>query len=72
MPWSDVPPGAFVVVEETPYLVRDKGLLRWTTRGYAEPRRRPVSGTAAVLTPPTSVAALRAGYPPQVADRDQG
>jgi hypothetical protein len=72
MPWSEVPPGAFVVVEETPYLVRDKGLLRWTTRGYAEPRRRPVSGTAAVLTPATSVAALRGGYAPQVADRDQG
>jgi hypothetical protein len=72
MPWSDVPPGAFVVVEEEPYLVSDEGLVRWTTSGYAEQRRRPGRDTVAVLTPPMSVAALRAGYAPQVADRDQG
>jgi hypothetical protein len=72
MPWSDVPPGAFVVVEEEPYLVSDEGLVRWTTSGYAEQRRPPGPDTVAVLTPPMSVAALRAGYAPQVADRGQG
>ena len=72
-PWSDVPPGAFVVVDEEPYLVvSEDGLVRWTTSGYAEARRRPGRGSATVLTPPTSVAALRAGYAPQLADRGQG
>lgn len=72
MPWSEVPAGAFVVDEQEPHLVTDEGLVRWTTSGYAEPRHRPSGGTAAVLTPPTSVAALRAGYAPQVADPGQG
>jgi hypothetical protein len=71
-PWSDVPPGAFVVVEDELLLVSEKGLVRWTTSGYAEPRRRPARGTVAVLTPPMSVAALRAGYAPEVAYQRQG
>jgi hypothetical protein len=72
MPWSDVPTGAFVVVDDEPYLVSDGDLVHWRTSGYAEPRRRRHPGRVAVLTPPTSVAALRAGYAPQVADRGQG
>jgi hypothetical protein len=66
--WSEVPSGAFVIVDEEPHLARADGLVRWTTAGYADARRRPRDGTAAVLTPPASVAALRAGYVPQVAD----
>jgi hypothetical protein len=72
MRWLDVPSGAFVVVDDEPYLVGDGNLRRWTTSGYADPQRRPGRGTVAVLTPPTSVTALRAGYAPQVADRGQG
>jgi hypothetical protein len=66
-PWPEVPEGSFVVLDDEPFLVRAEGLVRWTTGGYADARRRPRQGTAAVLTPPTSVAALRAGYVPQVA-----
>jgi hypothetical protein len=72
MQWAGVPSGAFVVVEDEPHLVGDEGLVRWTTTGYAQPRGRPSRGTVPVLTPPTSVVALRAGYAPQVADRGQG
>jgi hypothetical protein len=66
--WSEVPSGAFVIVDQEPHLVRADGLVRWTTAGYADARRRPRSGTLEVLTPPARTAALRAGYVPQVAD----
>ncbi len=66
--WADVPAGAFVMLDDAPHLVSAEGLVRWTTEGYAAPRERPGQGTAAVLTPPASVAALRTGYAPQVAD----
>ena len=69
MQWADVPAGAFVVVEDdAPHLVAGDQLVRWTTQGYAAPRRRPRLGTAVVLTPPASVAALARGYRPQVAE----
>ena len=65
-PWADVPVGAYVLADDEPYLVTDGGLVRWTTSGYAESRRRPGLGTAVLITPPASVAALREGYRPQV------
>jgi len=67
-PWSEVPVGAFVVVDDEPYLVGPEALVHWTTTGYADARSRPRQGTAVVLTPPSSVAVLRAGYVPQTAD----
>jgi hypothetical protein len=66
MPWADVPAGSFVMMDGEPYLVTSEGLVRWTTTGYADARRRPRHGRAVALTPPTSVAALRAGYRPQI------
>ena len=68
MRWADMPAGAFVMLDDAPHLVSAEGLVRWTTEGYADPRERPRQGTAAVLTPPASVAVLRTGYAPQVAD----
>jgi hypothetical protein len=67
-PWTEVPDGAFVVHDDAPHLATGDGLVRWTTDGYAETHRRPRQGAAAVLTPPASVAALRAGYRPHIAD----
>ena len=67
MRWADVPAGAFVMLDDAPHLVSAEELVRWTTEGYADLRRRPPRGAAAVLTPPTSVAVLRAGYEPQIA-----
>jgi hypothetical protein len=67
--WGDVPAGAFVRSDDGPLLVGEDGLTRWTVDGYAETHPRPRTGTATVLTPPASIAALRAGYRPQVAGR---
>lgn len=51
---------------ERPALVVGDAVVPWTTAGYAAPLPRPRSGQVRVITPPTSVAALRAGYRPQL------
>ena len=64
--WTDLPDGAFVLLDGTPALVLDDELIEWTHRGYGLHRRRPKRGTATVITPPTTVGALRAGYRAQI------
>jgi hypothetical protein len=65
MPWAELPDGTFVLVEERPWLVRGDALLEWNPAGYvAERRARPRGGTAVVLTPPSLVDVLRAGWAP--------
>ncbi len=64
--WADLPDGAFVVAEEAPHLVLAGELVAWSPSGYGEHRRRPSRGTATVLTPPATLAVLRAGYPVQI------
>jgi hypothetical protein len=59
---TDLPDGTFVVLEDHPWLLRSGGLWRWTPGGYGDERPVP-SGPLAVLTPPSTVDALRAGYP---------
>ena len=66
LPWAGLPDGAFVLVDETPALVLGDGLSEWTREGYGARRPRPRRGTARVITPPASLAALRAGYPVQI------
>jgi hypothetical protein len=66
MPWSDLPDGTFVLHEGVPAVVVTDQLSEWTTAGYGRRRGRPRRGTAEVLTPPSTVAALRAGYPVQI------
>ena len=41
-------------------------LLDWSPGGYTRSRRRPEGTMVSVLTPPSTVAAIRAGYVPQV------
>ena len=60
-PASALPDGAFVLEEEDPWLVRGGELRRWTPTGYAERRPRP-DGRTLLLTPPTLVEVLRAGW----------
>ncbi|MDE3024267.1 MAG: hypothetical protein KGI93_01725 [Acidobacteriota bacterium] len=57
---DELPDGAFVLVEGEPWLVLGRELLRWTPGGYAG--RRAHAGRAPVVTPATSVEALRAGW----------
>jgi hypothetical protein len=64
--WADLPDGTFVLVDESPALVVGDQLTPWTRRGYRGRLDRPARGVARVITPPSSVAALRAGYPVQI------
>jgi hypothetical protein len=65
-PWTGLPDGAFVLVDDAPALVLSDRLVGWTSEGYGDGRARPRRGTATVITPPASVAVMRAGYPPQI------
>jgi hypothetical protein len=65
-PWPDLPDGAFVLVDEAPHLVLGDELVAWSPDGYGARRRRPRAGTATAITPPASLAVLRAGYPLQI------
>jgi len=65
-PLDELPDGAFVLSEGAPCLVLGAQLLRWTAAGYEAPRPRPTRRQAAVITPPSLVAVLRAGWQPLV------
>lgn len=66
LPWADLPDGAFVLLEDVPAVVLGDQLTEWTREGYEARRARPARGAAVVITPPSSLAALRAGYPVQI------
>jgi hypothetical protein len=57
---GDLPDGAFVLVDDEPWLVLAGDLLRWTPGGYEGSRPLPARGL--VITPPSLVEALRAGW----------
>jgi hypothetical protein len=65
-PLAELPDGAFVLRDGTPWLVRGARLLRFTPAGYGERRRRPADEPAVVITPPSLVEVLRAGWDPLV------
>jgi hypothetical protein len=56
---GDLPDGAFVLLDDEPWLVAGGVLRRWTPAGYTEARP---SGPALLITPPTLVDVLRAGW----------
>jgi hypothetical protein len=64
--WADLPDGTFVVVEGSPAVVVGDQLAQWAHRGYHARLARPGRGVAQVITPPSTVAVLRAGYPVQI------
>lgn len=66
LPFANLPDGAFVLHGGEPWLVRGSELLRWTPAGYADRIPRPARSAARVITPPSLVAALRAGWDPVV------
>jgi hypothetical protein len=67
MAWTGLPDGAFVLVDgSAPAVVVGKRLTEWSHAGYGAERPRPSRGTATVVTPPSTIAALRAGYPAQI------
>jgi hypothetical protein len=66
MPWADLPDGTFVLLDDSPAVVVGATVVPWTHQGYGTPVPRPRTGPATVITPPSSVAVLRAGYPVQI------
>jgi hypothetical protein len=59
--FAALPDDAFVLAGGDPYLVLGRELLLWSPSGYAARRPRP-RGSAEVVTPPSLVAVLRAGW----------
>lgn len=64
---DQLPDGAVVtgaMPEHKAYAVRGDQLLGWTARGWAKPVSRPRGLIVGLLTPPSIVGALKAGYRP--------
>jgi len=61
---ASLPDGAIIDDGEQTLAVRGGKLLVWTPSGYAAGRVRAQRGTVSVLTPPSTIAALVAGYRP--------
>jgi hypothetical protein len=64
---DDLPDGACIVMpdnNEQAGMIRANELLHWTPKGYLPARRRPRGTSVDVLTPPSVLAVLKAGYPP--------
>lgn len=66
LPWAGLPDGTFVRLPGAPALVLGGRLVEWTHQGYRDRHPRPAHGTATVLTPPSTIAVLRMGYPVQI------
>jgi hypothetical protein len=64
--WRSLPDGAFVALDDGPALVLEAAVVPWSVAGYLRPRPRPTRGGADLITPPSTVAALRGGYRPQI------
>ena len=60
--FGGLPDGAFVLVQGRPWLVRGRELLQWAPGGYGERVGRPGCRDAVVLTPPSLLGVLGAGW----------
>jgi hypothetical protein len=65
LPLASLPDGAMLVRDGAFLAARGKQLLRYSPAGYTAAERRPRRADVDVLTPPTSLAALRAGFAPR-------
>jgi hypothetical protein len=59
---AGLPDGTMISGDGGAWLVAGRQLLRWSFAGYSERRERPRRAVVDVLTPPSVVAVLRAGY----------
>jgi hypothetical protein len=61
-----LPDGAMVALGQKPFAVRGGALVPWSFAGYGTPPPgcRSLPAPATLITPPTTVAVLRAGYRP--------
>lgn len=66
-PWRGLPDGTFVRLDAGPALVVGDRVHLWSAdTGYGPAQPRPGRAEAVVLTPPSAVAVLAAGYPVQL------
>jgi hypothetical protein len=65
---GDLPDGAMFAWQKRPYALRDRRALPWSFAGYGEPTPLDAALEVDVLTPTSTVAALRAGYAPRWPD----
>jgi len=63
-PIDALPDGAMIAIDGDAFALCGQRLLRWTPAGYAGSRRRPRGIKVELLTPPSIVAVLKAGYRP--------
>jgi hypothetical protein len=63
VPAAELPDGAMFAIDDAAFAVRGGRALPWSVGGYGRPAPLPAGGVR-VLTPPTTLAALRAGYAP--------
>jgi hypothetical protein len=70
MSWPTLPDGVFVRTEHGSAVVLGDQLAVWGARDnlYRQRLARPRDGLAWVITPPSTVDVLRAGYPVQIDD----
>jgi hypothetical protein len=61
-PLSDMPDGAVIVASESALTASAGYFHRWTEQGYGPPEM--IDRADGLLTPPSTFAALRAGYRP--------
>jgi len=68
--WHTLPDGVFVATDSGPAVVVGDRLAVWAHNDniYRDKLPRPTTGTATVLTPPSTVQILRAGYRVQIDD----
>jgi hypothetical protein len=59
-----LPDGAMIARDRRPYAVRSGALLPWSFAGYGAPEPLEPEAVVDVLTPPSTVAALKGGYRP--------
>jgi hypothetical protein len=66
---DDLPDGVFINLdgsEQEPHLIWDHELLTWSPGGYRQRRPRPRGEVVTILTPGSTVRAIRSGYVPEV------
>lgn len=62
---GELPNGVFVSFEDSAHLVVDGSLFPWSPSGYGEPVRSAKDAELRVITPRSTVNAIRMGYVPQ-------
>ena len=62
---ESLPDAAMIALGGEAFAVKGASLLPWSFQGYGASIARPASGRVDALTPPSILAALRAGYAPR-------